>query len=216
VYFVLYYSIAGITPRFLLIGGLVFLWGIRLSLHIYLRHRGQSEDYRYRTLREKWGKSVIVRSFFQIFLLQSLLLVVTFSPVILLATAPPTTLTWLDIPFVIGWCIGFFFETVGDYQLQQFRAQRKKTGTIFTTGLWRYSRHPNYFGETVQWWSIFLIALAGNAPVATIIGPLMITILLLKISGITLLERKYHGNPDYKAYCQRTSAFIPWPQKRVV
>ncbi len=210
VYSVLYATIAGLTPRFLLTGGLVFIWGLRLSFHLYFRHRGHGEDYRYKALRNKWGKQVILRSFFQIFLFQSLLLVIIFSPVIVLATTPPSPIGVIDILFVITWCIGFFFETVSDYQLQQFRQHRKKPDSVLTSGLWKYSRHPNYFGETLQWWSIFFISWSGGAPFITIIGPLTITILLLKVSGISLLEKKYHGNSAYSDYRRHTSVFIPW------
>lgn len=215
VYGVLFYSLVNNTPRFIVVGSLVCIWGIRLSLHLYLRHRGQPEDFRYHALRTKWGKSVIIRSFFQIFLLQSLLLNLIFSPVIMLTTAPPTVLGIQDVMFIIVWCMGFLIEAVSDYQLQRFRGQRKTAGTVLQSGLWKYSRHPNYFGEAVQWWSIFFLAFMGGAPIYTIIGPLTITVLLLKFSGVTLLEQKYHDNSVYAQYRKRTSTFIPLPPKNV-
>jgi steroid 5-alpha reductase family enzyme len=199
------------SPRSLLVSGLVLVWGIRLALHIHTRNRGKGEDPRYRQWREEWGRWFVLRSFLQVFMLQGLLLLLVAVPVVFVNTAPPAILTWLDGLGVAIWLTGFIFEAVGDMQLLRFIRNPANKGSLMTDGLWRYTRHPNYFGEVTLWWGIWLIALNLPGGWLTIIGPLTITMLILKVSGIPMLEKPYEDRPDFKEYKRRTSAFFPLP-----
>jgi len=141
-----------------------------------------------------------------------LLLIVT--PVILVNRPGDGELRLLDLIGAAVWVLGFLFEAVGDFQLKAFKADPDNKGRIMDRGLWRYTRHSNYFGEAVMWWGIFLIALSAPGGWAAIVSPLVITGLLLRVSGVTLLEKKYAGNPAYADYVRRTSAFVPWFPKK--
>jgi steroid 5-alpha reductase family enzyme len=204
----------GPAARAVLVTLLVFIWGIRLALHIGLRNRGKQEDARYRKWREEWGKHVVLRSFFQIFILQGVLLLLISIPVIVTITAAGGPLGALDVIGALVWTMGFLFESVGDYQLLVFKKDPANRGRIMQYGLWRYTRHPNYFGEVSLWWGIYLIALSVPGGWMTIIGPVTITLLILGVSGIPMLEKHYEGNKAFEEYKQRTSAFFPMPQKR--
>ncbi|NTW58018.1 MAG: DUF1295 domain-containing protein [Nitrospirae bacterium] len=201
------------THRAVIVVALVIIWGARLALHIGLRNLGKGEDARYRKWREEWGKYATLRSFFQIYILQGVLLLVISLPVIRAITAPESPLTFLDLLGGAVWLIGFLFETVGDWQLLRYKKDRANKGKVITTGLWRYSRHPNYFGEVTLWWGMYLIALATPGGWMTIIGPVIITGLILGVSGIPMLEKKYEGNAEFDEYKRRTSAFFPLPPK---
>lgn len=199
------------SPVSLLLYSLVTLWGLRLSLHIYNRNKKKQEDFRYLAWRREWGKYFYVRSFLQIFLLQGILLIVIISPVIYAAVAPPqkwTAFTWLGL---VCWLVGFYFQAVADRQLAVFLKKRKNPAAIMQTGLWKYSRHPNYFGELLMWWGIFIITVPVAKSLFFIISPLTITLLLVFVSGIPMLEKKYAGNPAFEDYKKRTSALIPMP-----
>jgi steroid 5-alpha reductase family enzyme len=198
-----------VTDRELLVSLLVAVWGVRLAVHIGLRNRGKGEDPRYRQWREEWGRHAMVRSFFQVFLLQGLLIVVISLPVTRIILSEESRLSPLDLIGVLVWLMGFLFEAIGDYQLMQFKKDPATKGKIMTTGLWKYTRHPNYFGEVTLWWGIYLIALAVPGGWATIIGPITITFLILGVSGIPLLEKKYEGNREFDEYKRHTSAFFP-------
>jgi steroid 5-alpha reductase family enzyme len=119
-------------------------------------------------------------------------------------------LTWLDAAGALLWVIGFLFEAVGDYQLARFKANPENKGKIMQSGLWKYTRHPNYFGESVMWWGIWIIALNVDYGWTAVVSPVVITLLLLKVSGVSLLEKHYSDNPKYRDYARRTNAFIPW------
>ncbi len=194
---------------------LVMLWGVRLSLHITRRNWGQGEDYRYRNWRQKYGASFWWQSLWRVFWLQGLLLwVIALAPQVAVLDPLPSGITWWDRLGTLVWLIGFTFEAVADWQLYRFKSDPANRGQVMDQGLWRYSRHPNYFGETLVWWGIFLIAMASPAHWWTIISPVTITFLLLKVSGVTLLEKELpERRPAYRAYQERTSAFIPWPPK---
>lgn len=201
------------VTRHILVTALIFLWGTRLATHIAIRNKGRGEDYRYAQWRKDWGKWFFIRSLFQIYMLQGLLLLIIAYPVILINYSEEPGITFLDILGLIIWLYGFFFEAVGDYQLLKFKGQAKNKGKIMTQGLWKYTRHPNYFGETVMWWGIFLIALSVRNGWTAIISPLTITFLLVKVSGISMLEKKYVGNKEFEEYAKRTRAFFPWFSK---
>jgi steroid 5-alpha reductase family enzyme len=200
--------------RPLLVTALVLVWGLRLGIHIYLRKRGKPEDFRYAAWRQAWGRSFVLRSFFQIFMLQGLLILIIAWPVWLTNLSPARPLTILDAAGALVWLTGFVLEMVSDAQMERFRSDPAHKGRIMTGGLWRYSRHPNYFGESVQWWGLFLIALSVPAGWTAAASPLFITFLLLKVTGVPLLEKKYDGNPEFAAYARRTSVFVPWFPRR--
>jgi steroid 5-alpha reductase family enzyme len=203
-----------VTPRSILVTLLVLIWGLRLAIHIGFRSRSKGEDPRYRAWRESWGRFFMVRSFLQIFMLQGLLLLVISFPVIWINTAPSSPLTLLDGLGIAVWLTGFFFEATGDWQLKQFVRNPANRGKLIDTGLWRYSRHPNYFGEVTQWWGIYLIALSTPRGWMTILGPITITVLILFVSGIPMVEKRYKGRPEFEAYKRRTSVFFPLPPKQ--
>jgi steroid 5-alpha reductase family enzyme len=202
------------TPRARLVLLLVILWGLRLAVHIGLRNLGHGEDERYRKWREEWGRHWLIRSYLQVFLLQGVLLYLISLPVLWTILAGPTVWTGLDAIGLAVWGLGFVFEAVGDYQLAQFKKNPANRGRIIQQGLWRYSRHPNYFGEVTLWWGIYLLALATPGGWMTIIGPLTITFLILKVSGIPLLEKKYVNNAAFQEYARKTSVFFPLPPRK--
>jgi steroid 5-alpha reductase family enzyme len=203
-----------VTTRGLAVTFLVVLWGIRLAYHIGSRNRGKSEDSRYRKWRQQWGKQAVIRAFLQVFILQGLLIVIISLPVTIIITSEPYPLSVFDVLGTCVWFVGFAFEAIGDYQLVQFKRDPASKGKIMTKGLWRYTRHPNYFGEVALWWGIYLIALSVPQGWATILGPMTITYLILKVSGIPLLEEKYKDNPEFQAYKKRTSPFLPLPPRK--
>lgn len=198
-------------PRQLLLLLLVSIWGLRLATHIGLRKRSeQGEDSRYRQWRESWGETFVWRSFLQIFMLQGTVIYLVALPMTLVIAQPGDELGWLDLCGLLIWLFGFTFEAVGDFQLLRFKKNPENQGKIIQSGLWRLTRHPNYFGEATLWWGIFLISLGSSLGWFAIISPLLIDFLLLKVSGIPMLEEKYAGNPEFAAYKQRTNAFFPW------
>jgi len=196
--------------RFLLLYAMVILWGLRLAAHLFIRHRGRGEDFRYRKWREEWGSNFLVRSFFQIYVLQGAVVLIVSSPVLAVAADPGGPLGFLDAMGLGIWAVGLLFETVGDWQLLKFKKDPSNKGKIITTGLWRYTRHPNYFGECTLWWGVFLVALGSGGAWWTIISPLTINFLLLYVSGIPMLEKKYEGDPVFEEYRRRTSPLVPW------
>ena len=205
----------GPSPRAMLIYILIVLWGLRLATHIAYRNKGKTEDFRYKKWREEWGKSFYIRSFLQIYLLQGIVMLFIWSPVFIVFNNPQKDLWLLDFIGVAAWCVGFFFEAVGDFQLLKFIKDPKNHDKVMDRGVWRFTRHPNYFGEMTMWWGIFLIAISSGNGIFAIISPLTITYLLLCVSGIPMLESKYKGNAAYEAYQKKTSAFIPLPPKNI-
>lgn len=205
----------GPVPRRWLILILVTAWGLRLSLYLLWRNWGQGEDYRYRQFRQNAGpERYWWVSFFQVFLLQGTLLWLVSAPLLGALTTPGyPELRWLDYLGLGVWIIGFIFEAGADWQLARFKADPRNQGKLLTDGLWRYTRHPNYFGDAAVWWGFGLISLSAGAPWAAL-GALLMTFLLLRVSGVALLERSLKKKkPGYEAYSRRTSAFFPWPPK---
>ncbi len=190
---------------------LVSIWGLRLAAHITVRNWGHGEDRRYRAMRERNGSGWWWTSLFWVFGLQALLCVIIALP---LAVAIPNPHSgWLRTVGLVVWAIGFAFESIGDWQLVQFARDPANRDRVLDTGLWRYTRHPNYFGEVVLWWGLWLIAV-GAGGWWTAIGPVVITVLLLRVSGVTLLEADITGRrPGYAEYVRRTSAFVPRPPR---
>lgn len=204
------------TDRSFLLALLVTVWGVRLVWHISRRNHGKSEDFRYEAWRAQWGKHVYIRSYLEVFLLQGALLI-GISAAYVLALRSPYRVA-LGIPDWIGlgiWFVGFFFEAVGDWQLMQYKKHPDHKGTIYTHGLWRFTRHPNYFGEVVQWWGVYIIAAGVLEQWAwAAVSPLIITVLILFVSGVPLMERRYAGRDDWEDYKKRTNKFIPGIPKR--
>ncbi len=206
---------AGAAPRKQLLVALVTVWGLRLSLHILRRNWGRGEDFRYRAWREEAGPAWAWLSLFKVFWLQGALMWVISAPLLAAQiSAAPAQLIWLDGLAVVAWLIGFIFEAGGDWQLERFKANAANRGQVLDSGLWRFSRHPNYFGDALQWWAFFLLALTAGGW-ATIFSPVLMTFLLVRVSGVALLERSLQDRkPAYRAYVARTSAFVPWfPRK---
>ncbi|MEZ5307119.1 MAG: DUF1295 domain-containing protein [Pyrinomonadaceae bacterium] len=198
-------------PRAFLMLALVTVWGIRLALHIAARKRGEKgEDFRYRKWRESWGETFYWRSFLQVFMLQGSVIFAVSLPVLLVVKDSGPGLGWLDITGTAVWAVGFFFEAVGDWQLLKFKRNTANSGKLIQHGLWKYTRHPNYFGEATLWWGVFLIALNVPFGYLSVISPLLIGFLLFKVSGIPMLEAKYEGRPDFEEYKKRTNALFPW------
>jgi steroid 5-alpha reductase family enzyme len=198
----------------LLLYGLVLSWGLRLSIHIYKRNNNKKEDFRYQAWRKEWGKTFYWRSYLQVFILQGFLLIIIISPVIHASASEPVNwngFTWIGL-FV--WLVGFYFQAKADHQLAVFIKQRKTPGEIIQTGLWKYSRHPNYFGEILMWWGIFIITIPFKNSFLYVISPVSIMLLLVFVSGIPLLEKKYKDNTEFEAYKKRTSILIPMPPSK--
>jgi steroid 5-alpha reductase family enzyme len=202
------------TTRKTLIMILVALWGLRLTVHIWMRNRGKQEDYRYKQWREDWGDRWIIRSYLQVFLLQGLFMVMITFPIMIAMTYDQGALGILDWIGLGVWAVGFFFEAVGDYQLTLFIRDPANRGKLMKSGLWQYTRHPNYFGEVTQWWGVFLIVLSVPNGWMGIIGPLTISFLILRVSGIPMLEKRSATKPGWEEYKRRTNAFLPWFPKK--
>lgn len=200
----------------LLLGALVTLWGLRLFLHIFRRNFGKPEDFRYANWRSEWGKLVIPRAFLQIYVLQGIMMWLIGLPLFLLKAPSAATEQW-SLGTAVGlavWIVGFCFEVFGDRQLEVFKGNPSNKGKILDTGLWRYTRHPNYFGEAVMWWGIGFIGLAAGMPVFGMAGPLVITWLLRFVSGVPLLEKSFEKRPGFAEYQARTPIFVPWFPKK--
>lgn len=199
------------TRSRLVLWGMVALWGIRLSAHIAYRSRGKKEDFRYQNFRKKWGGYAAIGAFFQVFMLQGLIMVVLLMPVYV-AYHYPTSAVYPHVFRVAGIAVfgfGFLFEAVGDWQLLRFGMKHGNRGKIIKTGLWKYTRHPNYFGETVLWWGIGLYTLSYENGWMGLVSPIVVTYLLTRVSGVPMLEKKYKDNPEFQAYAARTPAFFP-------
>lgn len=193
---------------------LVTVWGVRLAGYLWLRNHGKPEDYRYVAMREKRPSSFVWSSLFRVFVLQGFIMWLIALPIIVTNSDASAELNW--IPIFCGcllWLIGMVFEVVGDWQLARFKSDADNQGKVMDSGLWKYTRHPNYFGEFVIWWGHWLICLGLTDPTKTwwtIISPALMSFLLLKVSGVALLEQAMKTrSPEYESYIQRTSAFFP-------
>ncbi len=207
----------GYLGRKILITLLTTLWGLRLAMHILIRDWGHGEDRRYQAWRAQYGARFWWVSLFTVFGLQGVLLwAISLILQVGQMSAIPARLVILDFLGTIVWTVGFIFEAVADWQLYRFKADPENKGKVMKKGLWAYSRHPNYFGESLIWWGLFLITLATPGSFWTVISPMVITFLLLKVSGVTLLEKTIvDSRPEYRDYIESTSSFIPrLPRKR--
>jgi steroid 5-alpha reductase family enzyme len=211
-----FFLAGGALPRRILLTAMTVLWGVRLALHIGGRKRGNGEDFRYAAMRAEHGEAFPRRSLFTVFLLQALLIWAIAMPVQVGQFAPePPGLTFLDFLGAAVWILGFAFEAVADRQLRAFLADSANQGKVMDRGLWRYSRHPNYFGDSLIWWGIFLVAAATPWGWATFFSPVLMTFFLMKVSGVPLLEAALaQRRRGYREYMERTSPFVPWPPRR--
>jgi steroid 5-alpha reductase family enzyme len=199
--------------RILLLAVLVTVWGLRLSGYLAWRNWGKPEDRRYAEMRKKHGAWFPLVSLFTVFGLQGVLMWLIALPVqVGMASAESWTAA---VPAGVGlWMAGMFFETVGDFQLARFKSNPENQGEVMDQGLWRYSRHPNYFGDFLVWWGLYLVAAESASWWWTCIGPILMSVLLMKVSGVSLLEKDLRQRkPGYEEYVRTTSAFWPWPPK---
>ncbi|MFI6028373.1 DUF1295 domain-containing protein [Amycolatopsis magusensis] len=197
----------------LVVTGLTVVWGLRLSLHLHLRNSKQPEDPRYARMVERAGTRPAPRLFVRVYLVQALVLWFVSLPV--LAAQHGTGIGVLGWLGVAVWLAGFGFETIGDEQLRRFRADPANRGRVLDTGLWRYTRHPNYFGDACVWWGLYLLACSTWVGAATVLSPVAMTFALAKGTGKPLLEKGLHRTrPAYAYYVERTSGFFPLPPRR--
>ncbi len=192
-----------------LLVGMTTVWGLRLSGFLLWRNWGEPEDYRYAEMRQKHGSRFVFVSLLTVFALQGLLLWIVSWPVQFGQLAVDTSLGVLDLLGIALWSVGVFFEAVGDFQLARFKSRPENRGRVLDTGLWRYTRHPNYFGDFCVWWGIYLVATSGGAW-WTAVGPFLMSYLLFRFSGVALLESTIvERRPPYRSYIARTNAFFP-------
>ena len=201
--------------RRLLVAGLVTVWGVRLSVHMVHLRRGHGEDFRYRAMRERHGLRFPLVSLFSVFLFQGLGMWAVSLPIQAAGDLPgPSSLTVLDAAGAAVWTLGMVFEVGGDRQLARFRADPANRGRVMDRGLWRYTRHPNYFGDFCVWWGIFLIALSADGAWWSVAGPLTMTAIFTKFFGVPLMEEHLgRAKEGYADYVRRTSAFFPCPPR---
>ena len=206
--------------RHIVMNLLVIFWAIRLGSYVYIRNHGKPEDRRYARRRDEW-KHFLLQSFFRQFLFQGVVIIIVDIPVWFanISDNPPVTslIDFFGITIWLGaiiWLIGFIFETLGDWSLYKFLQKPENRGKVMDKGVWKYTQHPNYFGEVTQWWGLFVIALAVPFGWITVIGPAYITFQIIKVSGVRLLDKHFEGNEEYQAYKRKTSSFIPWFPKK--
>jgi steroid 5-alpha reductase family enzyme len=206
----------GYEPRKWLITLLATAWGLRLSVYLFLRNRGKGEDYRYRAMRRRWGSRFPIISLVTVFGLQGVLMFAISVPLqVAQLSGMPDTLNAVDVLGAMVFAVGLAFESTGDWQLARFKADPANEGKVMDRGLWRYTRHPNYFGDAVVWWGFFIVSLARWENAFVVFSPVIMTVLLTRVSGVPLLEASLkRRRPGYEDYVARTSAFVPLPPRR--
>jgi steroid 5-alpha reductase family enzyme len=203
-----------ITDRAMLVYALLVLWSVRLAAYITWRNWGEGEDHRYRAIRARNEPGFAVKSLYLVFGLQAMIAWIISLP-LLAGFTGAAPLGWLDALAVLLFVVGFVFEVIGDWQLASFRKSAENRDRVLDTGLWRYTRHPNYFGNACIWWGFFVFALSAGGW-WSIVSPILMTFLLLRVSGVALLEKDIgERRPAYREYIRQTSAFVPWwPRER--
>jgi steroid 5-alpha reductase family enzyme len=201
-------------PLQYIVYGLVSIWALRLSIYLFLRLKGKAEDFRYHNWRKEWGNAFYMRSFFQIYLLQSVFLMIIALPLAMVNLYEGMGLKISVIPGICFWLFGFYWQSKADYQMVCFKSKPENKGRIIQSGLWAYSRHPNYFGELCMWWGIWLCLSPYPMAWLGLISPVLISWLIIKVSGIPMLEKKYEAHPEFEAYKKRVPALIPQFWKR--
>lgn len=205
-----------VTPRRGLVLALVTLWGVRLAVHIFLRGLGEGEDRRYADMRQRAGEGFWWKSFFTVFCLQGALILIIAQPLVWVQLMPQSaSWQWTDGLALALWCLGFVFEAGGDWQLSRFKDDPSNQGKVMDKGLWSLTRHPNYFGDFTLWWGYFAFTLAVPGGLWTVASVALMSFLLLKVSGVTLLEKDIaERRPGYREYIETTPAFFPWPKSK--
>ena len=204
----------GDDTRRLVVALMATVWGLRLATHLAVRNIGHGEDYRYRAMRKHWGSKFPIISLFTVFLLQGVLMWIVSLALQLGQVESSPGFGPIGTMGVFVWAVGLAFEATGDQQLRKFKADPANQGKVLNTGLWRLSRHPNYFGDAVVWWGIAIVAAEAGVGVFGLIGAAVMTFLLVRVSGVALLEKSLKKRkPEYEDYIRRTSAFIPRPPK---
>ena len=207
------YALANGT-RSIVLPVLVTIWGLRLSGYLFWRNHGKPEDYRYQAMRQKWGGSFPIVSLLTVFVLQGVVMWVVSLPV---QTGTALAVESRPLMLVLGivlWGVGLFFESLGDWQLARFKSDPLNSGRVLDSGLWRFTRHPNYFGDFLVWWGLYVVAMSLCDAWWTIVGPAAMSVFLMRVSGVTLLEKKLKTTkPEYAAYVSRTNAFFPGPRR---
>lgn len=208
--------VTGVTPGKVVVVLVTALWAVRLWAHLAGRARGKPEDPRYTAFRQKAGRHFWWVSIFQVFLLQAVLMLIIAAPLAIAGAArAPDPVRWNDMAGAGLATFGFLFETLADLQLTRFRNDPSMRGKVMDQGLWRYSRHPNYFGETLVMWGLWLCAIDQPWGLAAAVAPALMTFMLLRVSGVTMLEKQLERTkPEYVAYVRATSAFVPLPPRR--
>lgn len=207
----------GYDGRKWLVAILTSAWGLRLSGYLFWRNAGKGEDYRYRAMRKRWAPRFPLISLFTVFGFQGVLMWVVSMPTqVAQLSGMPGSLNALDFIGAVVWAVGFLFEAIGDFQLARFKADPASAGKVMDRGLWKFTRHPNYFGNSVLWWGLFLIAMARPANILVIFAPVVMTVLLTRVSGVPLLEASLKRRREgYAEYIARTSSFLPMPPKKL-
>lgn len=201
----------GVESRRLMLAAMVTIWGLRLAIRIGRRNLGKPEDFRYAAWRREAGDAWWWRSLFKVFWLQGVVALVVALPLMAAAVGKtPEGLTLVDYLGALIWLVGLGFESIGDAQLDRFKADPANKGRIIRSGLWRYTRHPNYFGDALLWWGFGVVALLTPWGVPALVGPALMSFLLVKVSGVAMLERAMSSRPGWDEYARRTNAFIPW------
>ena len=200
----------GARPAWVL--GLLVIWGVRLSAYLFWRNAGKGEDYRYRAMRKRQGPRFPIKSLFTVFWMQAILAWIVSLP-LLSAVDGTNALGVFDYLGMAFWAVGIFFEAAGDLQLARFKANPANQGKVMNSGVWAYTRHPNYFGDFMVWWGFFLFAL-GAGGWWSFVGPLLMSVLLMRVSGAALLEKKLTKTREgYEEYVRTTNAFFPGPKR---
>ena len=204
----------GDDTRRLVLALMATVWGLRLATHLAVRNIGHGEDYRYRAMRKHWGPRFPIISLVTVFLLQGVLMWIVSLALQLGQVESSPGFGPIGTMGVFVWAFGLAFEATGDQQLRKFKTDPANQGKVLNTGLWRLSRHPNYFGDAVVWWGIAIVAAEAGVGVFGVIGAAVMTFLLVRVSGVALLEKSLKKRkPEYEDYIRRTSAFIPRPPK---
>jgi len=212
---IVYYIFSdGNEMRKLILLILASIWGIRLSIYLAWRNIGKGEDFRYREFRKQYGENRYWWiSYFQTFLLQGVLMWLISAP-LLGAQYYDKPVSFVDFIGLLIWVVGFCFEAGGDFQLARFKSIQKNKGKVLNTGFWKYTRHPNYFGDAAVWWGFALLSIGGGSYLA-IFSSVLMTALIIKVSGVSLLEKTLKTQkPEYQEYIRTTSAFLPWFPKK--